>query len=56
VVGGVLGIEGTRAVQADPRDASAGRGGGDLGERWFVVEEVPVETVRTSVCEAAAAC
>ena len=42
VVGGVLGIEGMRAVQADPRDALAGRGGGDLGARRFVVEEVPV--------------
>jgi hypothetical protein len=30
VAGGVLGIEGTSAVQAGPRDPVAGRGGGDV--------------------------
>jgi hypothetical protein len=43
VVGGVLGIEGTRAVQADPRDASPGSGGGDLGASRLVLEEVPMD-------------
>ena len=42
VVGGVLGIEGTSAVQADPRDAVAGCGGGDVDALLAGREEFPV--------------
>jgi hypothetical protein len=41
-VGGVLGIEGACAVQADPRDAVSGHGGGHLGSGCVVLQEVPV--------------
>jgi hypothetical protein len=50
VAGGVLGIEATRTVQADPRDGAPGRGGGDLGARQVVVQEVPVDR-RAEVAE-----
>ena len=43
MVGDVLGIEGTRTVQADPRDPAPGRGGGHLRARRVVLQEVPVD-------------
>jgi hypothetical protein len=42
VVGGVLGIEGTSTVQADPRDPVPGRGGGHFGAGRVVLQEPPV--------------
>jgi hypothetical protein len=42
VVCGVLGIEGPRTVQADPRDPAPGRRGGHLRARRVVLQEVPV--------------
>jgi hypothetical protein len=56
VVGGVLGIEGVRAVQADPRDPLAGRRGGHFRARWFVVEEIPMNRrAHMTQCRAGAA-
>ena len=55
VVGGVLGIEGTGRVQADPRDALAAAGCRHVDALLAGREELP-ETVRASVCEAAATC
>src|SRR5205085_7149899 len=43
VRGGVSGIEGAPAVQADPRGASCRRGGGDVRLRRLVGEQAPVE-------------
>ena len=42
VAGGVPGIEGTRAVQADPRDPVPGRGGGDVDALLVGAEQAPV--------------
>jgi hypothetical protein len=42
MAGGVLGIEGTRTVQADSRDPVPGRGGGHLGAGRVVPQEIPV--------------
>jgi hypothetical protein len=43
VRGGVLGIEGMRAVQADPRGACSRRGGRDVGPGRVVAEQAPVD-------------
>jgi hypothetical protein len=42
VVGGVLGIEGARAVQADPRGAVAAARGADVDARLIGPEQAPV--------------